>query len=279
MRWSVGLIFIVVECTSMRAQAQAPVSPAPALPPPPPAAPPRTNPAPPPPTTAPANTMAPATTDTPPAATAPATTDAQPTAPPLATAPVTPAPGPVPAPAPIASEPTPPPPPDTDKRVPRARRPFYIAGELGWNGLSGLGVNFGYHPDPHLAIDTGLGLSLTGLRAGVRLRANFLTGEWTPFLGAGFSFAGGPGDQEIDFESKGEKAKGRILASPFVQLAGGVNYTGSEGFMFTATTGYSILARKGGNTRFVSGSQEAYDDIKPVFGGGLILSVVFGYAF
>ena len=175
--------------------------------------------------------------------------------------------------------PPPPPPRDNDLRVPRARRPFYIAGELGWNGLSGLGVNFGYHPEPHFAIDTGLGLSLTGLRIGARLRANLMTGEWTPFLSAGFSYAGGTGGQSIDFESKGEKARGKVLGSPFVQLGGGVNYTGSEGFMFTAATGYSILARKNGNTRYVSGAREAYDDIRPLFGGGLILSVAFGYAF
>jgi len=187
----------------------------------------------------------------------------------------------LPAPPPAAREsgPPPPPPPDTDVRVPRAKRPFYIAGELGWNGLSGLGVNFGFHPEPHFAIDSGAGVSFTGLRAGVRLRANLLTGEWTPFLSAGFSFAGGTGGKEIDFENDGEKARGKVLASPFVQLGGGVNYTGGEGFMFTAATGYSILARRGRNTRYVSGSPAAYDAIRPIFGGGVIVSVAFGYAF
>lgn len=184
-----------------------------------------------------------------------------------------------PEPAPPLAEPPLPPPRERDKRPVRQRRPLYVAGELGWNGLAGLGVNFGYHPEPHFAVDTGLGLSLTGLRASVRARLNFLTGEWTPFLGAGFSFAGGYGKEAIDFESKGEKAKARVLSSPFLQLAGGVNYTGREGFMFTATTGYSILLRKGGNTRFESGSREAYDDIKEIFGGGAIVSVAFGYAF
>jgi len=141
-----------------------------------------------------------------------------------------------------------------------------------------LGVNFGYHPDPHFAIDTGAGLSITGWRAGARLRANFLTGEWTPFIGAGMSIASGTGGQSIEQESKGEKAKYTILTSPFVQLAAGVNYTGTEGFMFTATTGYAILTRSR-NTRFVSGSTAAYDDIRALYGGGLILSVAFGYAF
>jgi hypothetical protein len=169
-------------------------------------------------------------------------------------------------------------PPDTDPRSNRERRPFFIGGELGWNGLSGLGVNFSYHPDPHFAIDTGAGLSITGWRVGVRARGNLLKSEWTPFLGAGISYASGSGGQDIELESKGEKAKLEVLSSPFLQFAGGVNYTGREGFVFTATTGYSLLLRDH-NTEFLSGSPDAYEDVKVLYDGGLILSVAFGYAF
>jgi hypothetical protein len=144
--------------------------------------------------------------------------------------------------------------------------------------LSGLGVNFAYHPIPYFAIDAGLGLSITGLRAGFRARANFLTGEWTPFLGAGVSYAGGSGGQAIEVESKGEKTKLEVRPSPFLQIAGGVNYTGSEGFVFMATTGYSILLDSP-NTRYASGSRDAFNDVKVIYRGGLILSVAFGYAF
>jgi len=249
MRSLVGLVCVSVCCIAAPALAQAPAVADPALPPPPP-----------------------------PSSSAVAPPSAEPPAAPLAPPPVASAPAPVAAPPPPLAEPPPPPPVDNDTRPTRERRKFYIAGELGWNGLSGLGVNFGYHPDPHFAIDTGAGLSITGLRVGARLRANLLTGEWTPFLGAGMSFAGGSGGQAIEQESKGEKAKYEVLASPFVQIAGGVNYTGTEGFMFTATTGYSILTRKQ-NTRFVSGSLASYEDIKPLYDGGLILSVAFGYAF
>lgn len=263
MRWLVGLILVSVDCLAAPALAQLPPAGEPPIPPPPPA-----------------SAPAPAPAATPPAATAAPPIDSA-TQPSSTPAPVDLTQGATPPPAAPATVAGPPPPPprDHDARVPRQRRPFYIAGELGWNGLSGLGVNFGYHPEPHFAIDTGLGLSLTGLRIGARLRANLMTGEWTPFLSAGFSYAGGSGNQSIDFESKGEKAKGKVLGSPFVQLGGGVNYTGSEGFMFTFATGYSILARKGSNTRYISGAREAYDDIRPIFGGGLILSVAFGYAF
>ncbi|RYZ04016.1 MAG: hypothetical protein EOO73_25520 [Myxococcales bacterium] len=139
-------------------------------------------------------------------------------------------------------------------------------------------MNFSWHPEPHFAVDTGAGLSLTGWRASFRLRGNLLKGEWTPFFGAGFSYATGLGDQDVELESKGEKAKLRVLPSTFLQLAGGVNYTGREGFVFTATTGYSLLLRDQ-NTTYSSGSRETYDDAKAIYDGGLILSVAFGYAF
>ena len=184
----------------------------------------------------------------------------------------------MPAPPLPINEPPPPPPRETDGRPIRARRPFFIGGELGWNGLAGLGVGFSYHPIPYFAIDTGLGLSITGLRAGIRARANFLTGEWTPFLGAGFSYAGGSGDEPIEVESKGEKTKLKVLPSPFLQIAGGVNYTGTEGFVFMATTGYAILLDSP-NTRYFSESRDAYNDVKVIYRGGLVLSVAFGYAF
>lgn len=158
------------------------------------------------------------------------------------------------------------------------RRPLFIGGELGWNGLAGFGVNFSYHPIPYLAVDTGLGLSVAGWRVGARLRANLLTGEWTPFLGAGVTYSAGSAGQEIELESRGEKTKLEVFGSPYLQLAGGVNYTSASGFVFMATTGYAILLRER-NTKYVSGSTDAYDDLEPLYEGGLILSVAFGYAF
>ena len=144
--------------------------------------------------------------------------------------------------------------------------------------MSGLGVNFSYHFIPYLALDTGLGLSLTGGRVGARLRANLLTGEWTPFFAAGFSYAGGTAGQDTDITSKGEKATYRVYKSPFLQVGAGVNYTGTEGFVFMATAGYSLLLRDH-NTFFVEGSRSAYEDVKPLYDGGIIVSVAFGYAF
>jgi hypothetical protein len=179
---------------------------------------------------------------------------------------------------PPLSEPPPPPPLETDARPIRVRRPFFIGGELGWNGLAGFGVNFSYHPIPYFAIDTGAGLSLAGWRLGARARANLLTSDWTPFLALGAIYSTGTGDQPIETESKSEKVKLRVLDSGAVQFAAGVNYTGREGFVFMATTGYSILVKEN-RTRYVEGSMDAYNDVRAIYTGGLILSVAFGYAF
>lgn len=261
MRRLVGSISLSGCVLALPAWAQAPAGPAtgafptdaapapepPPLPPPPPAAP-------------------PTATDAPPAAAAPPAALEAPPAPP---------PAPL-GPAPIEDDDAPAR--DTDPRSNRERRPFYVAGELGWNGLSGLGVNFGYHFNPHLAIDTGAGISITGWRVSARVRGNLLKGEWTPFIGAGFSYATGLSDTDVELESRGDKVKLRVQPSPFLQIGAGVNYTGREGFMFNATTGYSVLL-KDGNTAYSSGSLDAYNDVKSVYGGGLILSVAFGYAF
>lgn len=215
----------------------------------------------------------------PPSASPPSSTQA---APPPATEAPLPAenaepPSAPPPPASNISDPPPPPARENDARPIRARRPFFIGGELGWNGLSGLGANFSYHPIPYLAFDTGLGLSLTGGRLGVRARYNVLLGDWTPFFGAGFSYAGGS-NKPIEFRDQGESCHLKVLPSPFFQLAAGVNYTGREGFVFMATTGYSLLLDKP-NTRYVDGSSDVYDRFKVIYRGGLIVSVAFGYAF
>ena len=163
-------------------------------------------------------------------------------------------------------------------RPSRESRPFFIGGELGWNGLSGLGAHFAYHVVPRLALDAGLGLSLTGLRAGAGARFNFLTSSWTPFVGGGFSYALGSGAKPVETTLKGDTVKFQVLRSPFLDLTTGVNYTGADGFAFTATTGYAILLRDH-NTHYVEGSRQAFDDVRGIYKGGLVLALAVGYAF
>jgi hypothetical protein len=184
----------------------------------------------------------------------------------------------MPAPAAPIAEPPPPPPRPTDHRPVRARRPFFIGGELGWNGLAGFGVNFSYHPIPYFALDAGLGVALTGWRVGLRGRVNFLTGDWTPFAGLGMTYSPSSGGQEIEVQARGETVKLELLPSAYGHLAAGVNYTGAEGFVFMATTGAAL--RVASNTRYRSGDRDIYvNDVRPLYRGGVIVSVAFGYAF
>jgi hypothetical protein len=158
----------------------------------------------------------------------------------------------------------------------REARPFIIGGELAWNGLAGLGVNFSYHPIPYLALDSGLGLALTGLRLGVRARANILTGEWTPTFGAGFTQSSGIEDN-VPLVVQGEEVTIKVLGSSYVQLVGGVNYTGREGFVFTGLLGYAFLLEP--NTRYIEGAMDRYEEARQLYAGGVVISLAFGYAF
>ena len=75
-----------------------------------------------------------------------------------------------------------------------------------------------------------------------------------------------------------ETVKLDVLRSGYVHLGAGVNYTGKEGFVFMATTGAAL--RLASNTRYVSGDYELYkSDVRPLYRGGMIVSLAFGYAF
>jgi len=274
----IGTVALAVGCFVRPAFAQtappppvppAPAAPAPAAPapaaPPPAAAPAPAAPAPaaPPPATEPAPAAAPA-----PAPAAAPTTTAPPAPPP-----------PPPAPA-VAEPPAPPAPPaEDDPRPIRQRRPWAIGGELGWNGLAGLGLNASFHPIPYLAADVGAGLSAVGWKLGLRLRANVLTGNWTPVFGVGLLYGLGSGGEPV--EVAGQNGEGaaiaEILGSPYVQAVTGANYTSDGGFVFHATAGYAFLLKN--NVRYISGSPVTFESIKSATGSGIVLSVAFGYAF
>jgi hypothetical protein len=161
----------------------------------------------------------------------------------------------------------------------RADRKWAIAAEAGWNGLAGVGANLTYNLVPRLSLDLGLGLSTVGIKSGARLRANLLESELTPFVGAGFLYGSGTDNKGIEVESNGNKARARILPSPYLQVVAGINYTpGNGGFTFMATAGYALLLRHK-NVEYVSGSTTAYKDFRDICGSGIVLGASVGYAF
>lgn len=188
---------------------------------------------------------------------------------PRAEPPVVHAPEPAPA---LASAP----PARVDSRPIRAQRRWAIAGELGWNGLAGLGADLSFHPSPYFALDTGLGLGLAGLKTGLRARANLLSSAWTPLVGLGILYEGGA-PRARAYRTRGESAMVKITGSPYAQLVGGLSYTGADGFTFMATCGYAVLLKD--NAKYVSGSRTTYDDVRRLVAGGPVVAAAFGYAF
>ncbi|MCI0672627.1 MAG: hypothetical protein L0Y64_19450, partial [Myxococcaceae bacterium] len=134
----------------------------------------------------------------------------------------------------------------------RARRNVALLGELGWNGLSGVGVNVGYHVHPHLTLEAGGGLSGVGFKGGLRARVNFLKTHWTPFAAAGFLYGSGTGEAVVELTTEGNTIQYRVRPSPFVQAVLGAEFTGDSGFTFTTCAGWAQLLQE--NFELVAGA-------------------------
>jgi len=158
---------------------------------------------------------------------------------------------------------------------PRSDRPWVFSGELGWNGLAGVGLIIGRHLDPHVTLEAGLGFAAEGAKAGLRARYNFQTGEWTPFVGAGFLY--GTGVPAGSPDSKGFQYS--IGASPFLQFVAGYEYQSRNGFAFTAAAGYAQLLQPNLNILAGHPTQDDLSAIRIATGSGVVLSIAIGRAF
>lgn len=166
----------------------------------------------------------------------------------------------------------------------RKRRPLAVRGELGWNGLAGIGVNFTYNITSKISLDYGSGFSVNGWKNGIRGRYNFLENNWTPFVGIGFLYCSGFGGtitaegerEDGDYEYE-EEIEFRNSASAFIQAVAGIDYVTNFGLTFMANVGYSQLLNS--HLEYVSGSKELYKDIEFVSNSGMVLSTSVGYAF
>ncbi len=159
----------------------------------------------------------------------------------------------------------------------RSTRRWVIAGELGWNSLPGLGPTLSHNLVPEFSMDAGLGLSMAGLKLGLRARANLLRSAWTPVLGAGILYALGAGKTETEVKVDDETVRIRIFRSPYLQLVTGAAYTGRDGFSFLGTVGYALLLRD--NTRLIEGPEDTYREVRDSLGSGVVIATGFGYAF
>ena len=172
---------------------------------------------------------------------------------------------------------------DNRPRLPIRRvRHLALTGEVGWNGLAGFGAMLTYHAAPHVALDLGGGLSLTGWKAGARVRLNLLEGPLTPFIGVGLMGTSGFGEVagvRDDSDPNAGEVTLRIGPSAFVQSVLGIDFTGRKGFTMIGCLGYAHVLNH--NLDVVagtptSGEKKAFDI---VFGSGLVLTLATGYSF
>lgn len=159
----------------------------------------------------------------------------------------------------------------------RERRPLAIWGELGWNSLSGLGAGVTYRFASQIALDAGIGLSVVGIKTGVRARYNFLDANLSPFLGLGVMYGTGTGKEPAKVKVNNEDTSFKVSGSPYVQALVGLDYVTAGGFTFLAGIGYAFLLKD--NTTLVAGSQENFDKFRSIYGGGVVLSAALGYSF
>ena len=150
---------------------------------------------------------------------------------------------------------------------PRSQRPWVISLEAGWNALAGVGVVVARHFDPHLTLEAGVGLSAEGPKAGARARFNLVAGEWTPFLGVGFLYAAGLNGRQTD-----RTFTYTVGPSPFLQVAGGLEYQSRAGLNLMFAVGYAHLLRE--NLTVLSGAPTSLQ-----IGSGPVASGSIGYAF
>jgi hypothetical protein len=164
----------------------------------------------------------------------------------------------------------------------RELRRSAITGNIGWNSLTGVGVSYNQFIGKKFEIDAGIGLAATGAKVGIRANYLFLESNFSPVVTAGFLYGFGSGGQALEFENEdtNNKFTYTVSASPYAQIAFGIEYLSNKGFMIKALTGYAILTIEN-NYQILSGNptSEEIDAMDFVLGSGISMEVSIGYAF
>ncbi len=163
----------------------------------------------------------------------------------------------------------------------RDLRSSAIAGSIGWNGLSGVGVSFRIYPTTKVGVEAGLGLASTGFKLGVRGKYLFSDKNFTPVVGAGFLYGTGSSlDITYDATSSQPEYTYQVKASPFLQIVGGFEYMCNGVFLIGFDAGYAALLN-GTNYVITSGSptKETLTAMDIALGSGIVLDITIGFAF
>lgn len=169
----------------------------------------------------------------------------------------------------------------------RTLRPAQMMVEAGFNGLSGIGLQFGYNFHPHFALDIGGGLSAQTAKLnvsqtaklGLRARYNVLKSDVTPFVAIGAVYGFGTPSAETATD-RNNTISYKIDRSPFAQAVVGVSWVNRRGVSLMASAGWNQLLR-GNNILMKSGRANDRQNkaFKALAGSGPSGSVAVGYAF
>ena len=160
----------------------------------------------------------------------------------------------------------------------RIRNPLTFAAEVSHHGLSGIGVNIWYQLTPHIALDGGVGAASTVAKLGARVRYNFLTDDFTPFVAAGVSVGTGSFGKILEDEHVVLNARYSLGVSPYAQALAGVAYQNSWGFSVLAGLGWSHLLVRSNLYWQAAPLPKQRHDLPPTVGSGPLAMLAIGFA-
>ncbi len=172
---------------------------------------------------------------------------------------------------------------DEDGADVRRMRTAALSAEVGVNSLAGLvGLKGTWFLTRQVAVDLGLGMSVTGVRPGVYGRYLFSDGTFAPFVYGGVKYGAGSGGEEVEVEDPdtGIPYHLKVKPSPFLDFGLGIDYLAHSGFYLTAGAGWSHLLRTRNHEWVGAEPPSDVDDVATfVLGSGLAFSLGLGYAF
>lgn len=163
----------------------------------------------------------------------------------------------------------------------RMTRTIGLCGSMGWNGIVGFGATLQYYITPHIGLDAGAGLAMSGFKFSGRLRYIILEKNFSPIVGVGYMYSTGLTNQalEITDSISGTTALVEILPSSFIQIVVGAELLVSKGFFMMVTMGYAIQVKS--NVSLLSGSTNSNIDtyLQRWYGSGIVMEFSIGYVF
>lgn len=167
----------------------------------------------------------------------------------------------------------------------RAQRRLALLGEVGWNGIAGFGPNLTFRAHPNLSIDLGVGLSLVGVKAGLRTRYLLLKGPVTPFIGLGVMTAGGLGSDPIEINGKDEDPNRdplnvKVKPSLWLQSVAGVDWVARNGFTLIGSAGWAQVLGSD-PVEIVTGTpnHDEKQALNALFRSSIVFTIALGYSF